>query len=112
MHRSVQLTRREEFAETTKRIDGPNLALHIGMKPQIDHALTDTQPSVHAAIAPPLAVADPLPAKVEPIRIENEARGAWFHAQAAIGLVASQVERIMTKVFNALDNRQKPQRPN
>lgn len=92
-------------AKRSARIDGPGFALSIGMNPQIEESLADTHPS---AIAPPLVAPDPAPAKIAPAVIEGEARGAWFHAQKAIGMVASELERVMTKLFNSLDNRQKP----
>ena len=58
-----------------------------------------------------LVAPDPAPPKVQPSLIESEARGAWYHAQIAIGLIASELERIMTKLFSAIDNRQHPHAP-
>lgn len=77
----------------------------MGMNPQIEKSPVVTRPS---AIAPPVVAPDPAPAEIAPAIIASEARGAWFHTQKAIGMLASELERMMTKVFNSLDNRQKP----
>jgi hypothetical protein len=93
------------------RDDGPDLALFVSMNPQTDRVSNSAKPSGHAAMDPPVVAPDPAPPKVEPALIEVEARDAWYHAQVAVGLVASEIERIMTKLFNAIDNRQHPKHP-
>jgi hypothetical protein len=39
---------------------------------------------------------------IPPRLIESEARTAWYHFQAAFGLLAAELERSMTKVYRSV----------